>query len=147
MSVPSIRSAPFTYITGPKTASCSILSRRTQESPRLLGRKGERVAKTPRRVLPPKRGGRTVRDSSLYLRILSSITSFIKKLPNQPNIIKVLKSSDSLSLAEWRLKNNTTRQLADESALPGNAEFRLQRRFELGYRTNFHRPQNYHFYN
>ena len=27
-----------------------------------LGRKGERVAKTPRRVLPPRRGGRTVGD-------------------------------------------------------------------------------------
>ncbi len=27
-----------------------------------LGRKGERVAKTPRRAFPPKRGGRTVGD-------------------------------------------------------------------------------------
>ena len=27
-----------------------------------LGRKGERVAKTPIRVLPPNRGGRTVGD-------------------------------------------------------------------------------------
>ena len=30
------------------------------QSPRLLGRKGERVAKTPIRSLPPRRGGLTV---------------------------------------------------------------------------------------
>ena len=36
----------------------------TQERPMGLGRKGERVAKTPRRVLPPNRGGRTVGDQS-----------------------------------------------------------------------------------
>ena len=34
----------------------------TQESPIGLGRKGERVAKTPMRRLPPSRGGRTVGD-------------------------------------------------------------------------------------
>ena len=35
-------------------------SRRTSERPRLLGRKVERLAKTPTRRLPPRRGGRTV---------------------------------------------------------------------------------------
>ena len=33
---------------------------RTEESPMGLGRCGEREAKTPTRVLPPRRGGRTV---------------------------------------------------------------------------------------
>lgn len=33
----------------------------TQDNPIGLGRNGERVAKTPRRSLPPRRGGRTVR--------------------------------------------------------------------------------------
>ena len=32
-----------------------------------LGRNGERVANTPRRVLPPRRGGRTVGDQLLLL--------------------------------------------------------------------------------
>lgn len=35
---------------------------RTQESPSAFGRKGERVANTPMRALPPRRGGRTVGD-------------------------------------------------------------------------------------
>lgn len=34
----------------------------TDERPIALGRKGERVAKTPRRSLPPRRGDRTVGD-------------------------------------------------------------------------------------
>ena len=34
----------------------------TLERPSGLGRKGERVANTPIRVLPPRRGGRTVGD-------------------------------------------------------------------------------------
>ena len=37
-------------------------SSRTQDRPMGLGRKGERVANTPIRVLPPSRGGRTVGD-------------------------------------------------------------------------------------
>ena len=40
----------------------STLSSLTQESPTGLGRKGERVAKTPTLLLPPKRGGLTVGD-------------------------------------------------------------------------------------
>ena len=32
----------------------------TADNPNALGRNGERVAKTPNRVFPPSRGGRTV---------------------------------------------------------------------------------------
>ena len=42
--------------------SCRISSSRTQDNPRGLGRKGERVANTPSRTFPPSRGGRTVGD-------------------------------------------------------------------------------------
>ena len=62
IGVPSIKSAPATSSTRP----WSWVSRRptssTQLSPMGLGRKGERVAKTPMRVFPPSRGGRTVGD-------------------------------------------------------------------------------------
>ena len=64
MGVPSIRSAPATWSTGPWGVWGSTRSRRTEDSPTALGRKGERVAKTPMRVLPPSRGGRTVGDQS-----------------------------------------------------------------------------------
>lgn len=60
--VPSIRSAPRTMSTGPTSGRCSMASSFTLESPRGFGRKGERVANTPTRVLPPRRGGRTVGD-------------------------------------------------------------------------------------
>ena len=46
----------------PKSFVCSTPRSLTLESPKLLGRKGERVANTPIRVLPPSRGGRTVGD-------------------------------------------------------------------------------------
>ena len=64
MGVPSIRSAPATVITGPSGVCRSIPARRTQLSPMGLGRKGDRVANTPSRWLPPSRGGRTVGDQS-----------------------------------------------------------------------------------
>ena len=62
MGVPSIRSAPRTSSTGPTSGRISMPSSFTLERPKGLGRKGERVANTPIRVLPPKRGGRTVGD-------------------------------------------------------------------------------------
>ena len=62
IGVPSIKSAPETISIGPSALSCRTSSRRTQESPMGFGRKGERVANTPRRSLPPRRGGRTVGD-------------------------------------------------------------------------------------
>ena len=57
-----MRSAPHTVSTGPSSGSVRISSRRTQLRPMGLGRKGERVAKTPIRAFPPSRGGRTVGD-------------------------------------------------------------------------------------
>ena len=62
MGVPSIRSAPRTMSTGPTSGRCSMVSSITLESPNGFGRKGDRVANTPTRVLPPRRGGRTVGD-------------------------------------------------------------------------------------
>ena len=47
-------------MTGPQGVSHSILDILTDDSPILLGRKGERVAKTPILLFPPRRGGRTV---------------------------------------------------------------------------------------
>ncbi len=64
MGVPFIRSAPPTISMLPRFASRSTRRRRTQLSPSEFGRNGERVAKTPMRVLPPSRGGRTVGDQS-----------------------------------------------------------------------------------
>ena len=40
-----------------------------------LGRKGDRVAKTPIRRLPPSRGGRTVGDQSLRTALSKTQTS------------------------------------------------------------------------
>ena len=62
MGVPSIRSAPATRSTGPRAVWRSTPKSRTEERPMGLGRKGDRVAKTPIRVLPPSRGGSTVGD-------------------------------------------------------------------------------------
>ena len=62
IGVPSIRSAQDTSSTSPSFGSRSTPSSRTDESPIGFGRKGERVANTPSRVLPPSRGGRTVGD-------------------------------------------------------------------------------------
>lgn len=44
-------------------------SKRTTERPSELGLKGERLAKTPTRVFPPRRGGRTVGFQSLWLAL------------------------------------------------------------------------------
>ena len=55
-----MRSAPHTCKTGPSAGSVSIRSRRTEDRPMALGRNGDRVAKTPIRLLPPSLGGLTV---------------------------------------------------------------------------------------
>ena len=62
MGVPLTMSAPRTYSTGPSGSSSDTRSSSTADSPSPLGRKGERVANTPMRWLPPSRGGRTVGD-------------------------------------------------------------------------------------
>ena len=65
IGVPSIRSAPETRSTGPSGVESSTDSSFTQERPRGFGRTGARVAKTPMRVFPPRRGGRTSGDQGL----------------------------------------------------------------------------------
>ena len=60
IGVPFIISAPETKRTSPRSRVCSIPSSFTQLSPKEFGRKGERVANTPKRVFPPRRGGLTV---------------------------------------------------------------------------------------
>ena len=64
IGVPSMRSAPATRRTVPSPSRFSMPSSFTQLSPSAFGRKGERVANTPSRVFPPRRGGRTVGDQS-----------------------------------------------------------------------------------
>ena len=61
MGVLSRKSAPKMWTIGPFSV-CSMWSSFTQVSPSGFGRKGLRVAKTPTRSTPPKRGGRTVGD-------------------------------------------------------------------------------------
>ena len=57
-----MRSAPETTSTVPKPCRFSRRTSRTEDRPRGLGRKGERVAKTPMRLLPPSLGGFTMGD-------------------------------------------------------------------------------------
>ena len=69
MGVPSNKSAPETTNTNPFSFVSSTRSNRTLVNPIGLGRKGERVANTPIRLLPPKRGGRTVGDQDNVLEV------------------------------------------------------------------------------
>ena len=66
MGVPSRRSAPSTWMTGPASVS-STRSSFTHVSPMGFGRNGLRVANTPTRSAPPSRGGRTVGDQRVGL--------------------------------------------------------------------------------
>ena len=63
MGVPSKRSAPDTIRIFPSFSVASMPKSLTEDSPMLFGLKGERVAKTPIRLLPPRRGGRTVGEN------------------------------------------------------------------------------------
>ena len=55
-----------------------------------------------------------------------------RKLPNEPQIVKILQSTNSLSMAIFWCKNDTTRQYRYHTALSRYAEFRRQRRMEIG---------------
>lgn len=59
----SARSAPAIYKTGPSFVWRFTSTSFTQERPIGFGRNGERVAKTPTRVLPPSFGGATVGEN------------------------------------------------------------------------------------
>ena len=124
MGVPSTRSAPATRSTGPSASSRSRPSSRTQLRPRALGRKGERVAKTPRRVLPPRRGGRTVGDQS-------SRTA-LGKLPDQPDVGKALQAAQGLLAPVFLFKNHAALERLHEARLAGHAEFLAQLALKAG---------------
>ena len=82
--MPSIKSAPSTSSTVPNSGSVRIASSRTQLRPMGLGRKGERVAKTPMRVLPPSLGGRTVGDQASRAASENSQISQMWEKPSSP---------------------------------------------------------------
>ncbi len=80
-----------------------------------LGRKGERVAKTPIRRFPPSLGGRTVGDHPPL--------SVAGEIPDQPNMRK---PSSPRSMSGFRNAGSKTRkspQLRHQPRLPGNAKF------------------------
>ena len=60
IGVPSMRSAPLTVMEGAPSPVKLIFSILTQLMAKGFGLKLLRVANTPSRVLPPRRGGRTV---------------------------------------------------------------------------------------
>ena len=60
IGVPSIRSAPHTVRYGASGPSVHIPVSFTDDSPSPFGRNGERDAKTPTALFPPRRGGLTV---------------------------------------------------------------------------------------
>ena len=74
MGVPSRRSAPNTWTIGPSSVS-STWSILTQVNPMGLGRNGLRVANTPMRSDPPKRGGLTVGDHFVFVPLLSLVAA------------------------------------------------------------------------
>lgn len=116
MGVPSIKSAPATRSTGPSSALCSTPNSLTEERPMGLGRKGERVANTPMRVLPPRRGGRTVGDPAF--------PHGFGKLPQQPDVGIPLQAAQGVGIAVVRLKYDGGCQRVNQTALAGNTEFR-----------------------
>ena len=60
-----------------------------------LGRKGERVAKTPIRVLPPSRGGRTVGDQVSRTDWSNTHTSHRWENPSSPRRVSGFRYSGS----------------------------------------------------
>ena len=79
-----------------------------------LGRKGERVAKTPMRALPPSRGGRTVGGTLL--------PDCPVKHPDQPDVGKLFQSPQGIRIPVSRFKYNVGLQFLHQTALAGNAE-------------------------
>ena len=62
-------------------SSYEMLSSLTEDRPSPFGLKGERLAKTPMRALPPSLGGRTVRLECGYHAILRAFTSsYVEKV-------------------------------------------------------------------
>ena len=102
IGVPSIKSAPPTCRTVPNSRVCSTPRRRTLDSPRLLGRKGERVAKTPIRVFPPSLGGRTVGDQPCRTASENCQMSHRWEKSSMPRRASELRNSGSKTMVERR---------------------------------------------
>ena len=68
-----------------------------------LGRKGERVANTPMRVLPPRRGGRTVGDQPSRTHSENCQISHRWLNPSSPRSASGLRYSGSNTTAESTL--------------------------------------------
>ena len=85
-----------------------------EDRPMGLGRKGERVANTPMRVLPPSRGGPHRGGPALPHRL--------GELPDQPEVAEALQPPQGVGIAVLRLKDHRGPQGVHQPALPGNAE-------------------------
>lgn len=96
--MPLIISAPLTQRIFPFSV-LSTASSLTQVSPREFGRNGERVAKTPTRLFPPRRGGLTVGDHS-------------PKLPEKPHISHRCEYC-SISLMQFSSRNSGVNTIFD----------------------------------
>ena len=102
IGVPSMRSAPETMSWGPSGVWSRISSSFTADSPMGLGRKGERVAKTPMRSLPPSRGGRTVGDQPAPTDREKTHTSHRWEKPSSPRRASGLRYSGAKTTAARR---------------------------------------------
>ena len=80
-----------------------------------FGRKGERVAKTPIRVLPPQPGRADRRGPG--------IPDGPVKDPDEPDVGEVLQAPEGVRVLIGRFENNVSLQLLHQPALPGHAEF------------------------
>ena len=92
-----------------------------------FGRFGERVAKTPMRLFPPSRGGRTVGDQSP---------------PSKPENCHKSHMCEYLSryIAIFRLENDFSAQLLYNSALPRQPEFFGKIGIYFRYRAHYPSP-------
>ena len=78
-------------------------SRRTHDRPIGFGRNGERVANTPMRTLPPRRGGRTVGDQSARTFSENSQMSQMCENASSPRTASRLRNSGSKIISACRL--------------------------------------------
>ena len=78
-------------------------SRRTHDRPIGFGRNGERVANTPMRTLPPRRGGRTVGDQSARTFSENSQMSQMCENASSPRTASRLRNSGSNTISACKL--------------------------------------------
>ncbi len=71
-----------------------------------LGRKGDRVAKTPIRALPPSRGGRTVGDQFSRTAWENIHTSQMWEKPSSPRTASGFRNSGSKTMWAFRLSTS-----------------------------------------